>query len=86
MDNEKLWLDAADSLVDAYLKPENGVEFDSVAVLSALDHAAHALYWLDYSLYAFIADHTRLWFKTGMTEPACFAAVWQQRNELEGAK
>lgn len=78
MKNRILWLNAADNLVDAYLNPAAQRDFNAVSVLSALEHTADALYYLDHSLYSFIKEHARRWFNSGMTEPANFTTQWQQ--------
>lgn len=80
MGDEKLWLYAADSLVDAYLTPRRGSDFDSVSVLSALQHLAESLYYLDHRLFSFISDLTRIWFCGGMSRPVSFVEKWAERE------
>lgn len=80
MDIRKLWLDAADSLVMAYLEQANNGGFNKISVLSALEHTSDALYYLDHELYLFISGHARRWFDDEMIEPANFATEWCRRT------
>lgn len=80
MDIRKLWLDAADSLVMAYLEQANNGDFNKISVLSALEHTSDALYHLDHGLALFISGHARRWFEAGMIEPANFATEWYSKT------
>ncbi|WP_447888768.1 hypothetical protein [Serratia fonticola] len=78
MDFKTLWLKAVDSLVIEYLREDLNSEFDTVAILSALQNAADVLYYVDHSLSAFISDKTREWYYNGMKTQVNFYDKWQK--------
>ncbi|MGO2154575.1 MAG: hypothetical protein ACTH5V_02280 [Serratia proteamaculans] len=76
----ELWLKAADSLVAEYLHPGSNGEFDAISVLTALEHAADAMYYVDHQVYLFITEQSRQWFYSGMDTPAKFYESWLAQN------
>lgn len=80
MDFTTLWLKAADSLVSEYFREDLNGDFDTVAVLSALQNTSDVLCYVDPALSEFISDKTREWYYNGMEQHVSFHDKWQKGN------